>query len=71
MLESWEAQDWKLVGHGFLEGYLAVKAVGRSGGLVVAWNKAMFFKDSWMGWFLAPVNLKQRRDEMKKVVISL
>ena len=44
MLERCETHDWNMVGHGFLEGFLAVNINGRSGGVVVAWKEMMFAK---------------------------
>ena len=38
MLEISEVRDWNRLGRGFLEGFLAVNAVGCSGGVVIAWN---------------------------------
>ena len=32
MLESCGTQDWNMVGRGFLDGFLAVNAIGRDGG---------------------------------------
>ena len=63
MLERYETRGWNMVGRGFLEGFLAVNANGRSGGVVIAWNKMVFAKvASRMGQFLVVVKLKRHRD---------
>ena len=42
--ETYDAQAWNVFGHGHVEGYMALKAVGRSVGVVVAWNESLFAK---------------------------
>ena len=44
MLETCDAQVWNVLGCSHLEGYVALEAVGRSGGVVVAWNASLFAK---------------------------
>ena len=44
MLEMCDAQVWNVLGRSHLEGYVALKAVGRSGGVVVARNNSLFAK---------------------------
>ena len=61
-----------MVGHGFLEDFLAVNINGRSGGVVVAWNEMMFAKvTSWMGQFSMTVKLKRHSDNLEMVVVSI
>ena len=39
-----------MVGRGHLEGYIALEAVGRSGGVLVTSNETLFAKvDHWVG----------------------
>ena len=61
-----------MVGQGFLEDFRAVNVIGRSGGVVVAWNKTVFTKvDSKTGKFLVAVKIKRQSDELEVVVISV
>ena len=56
---------------GFLDGFSVVNAVGRSGGMVVAWNEAMFSRvDAWRGQFSVGVKLKRWMDTFKMVAVS-
>ena len=58
--ERCEVRDWNGIGRCFLDGFLAVNAVGRSRGVVVAWNEAVFSRvDAWTGQFSAVVKLKR------------
>ena len=41
MMEECGIREWNMVGRGFLEGYAAVDANGRSGGLIVAWSEGL------------------------------
>ena len=61
-----------MVGHGFLEGFLAVNAYGRSVGVVVAWNKMVFTKvASKMGQFSVAVKLKRHNDDLEMVGVLI
>ena len=61
-----------MVGRGFLDKFLAVNALGHSGGVVVALNKAIFSKvDTWMGQFSAAAKLKRQMDDFVMVVVSI
>ena len=70
-METCEPQDWRMVGGDFLEGYHAVKATGRSGGVVIAWNEGLYEKEEvWDGQFVAAAKLT-RSDVLKIVVASV
>ena len=72
MLESCEPQVWRVVGRDLLEGYHAVNATGRSGGIVIAWNEGVYDKeDMWEGQFVVAVKLSRRSDGLKVVVASV
>ena len=72
MLEKSEARDWNLVGRGFLEGFLAVNAIGRSGGVVITWNEAIFSKkDTGIGQFSSVVKLRLLEDSLEMAVVSV
>ena len=44
MWDRCRARDWNGVGRGFLDRFSTINAVGRSGGMVVACNKAVFLR---------------------------
>ena len=59
MLERCNKRIWNRVGRGFLEGHLMVSAMGRSGGLLVAWNDHIDSKeDKWIGLCTVGIKLK-------------
>ena len=43
-LETCDAHAWNVLGRDHVEGYVALEAVDRSGGVVVAWNESVFAK---------------------------
>ena len=56
---SKKRRGWNGVGRGFQDRFLEVNAIGRSGGMVVAWNKETFSRvDTWTGQFSVGVKLK-------------
>ena len=68
-MEKCEPQDWRVVGRDFLDGYHAVNATGRSGGVLIAWNEGLYDKeDMWDGQFMVAVKLSRRSDVLKVVV---
>ena len=71
-LEKYEPHDWRMVGRDILEGYHAVNATGRSGGVLIAWNEGLYDKeDLWDGQFVAAVKLSRRSDGLEVVVTSV
>ena len=61
-----------MVGHGVLEGFLAVNANGRSGGVVIAWNEMVSTKvASRMGQFSVAVKLQRNSDDLEMIVLSI
>ena len=71
-LEKCEPHDWRVVGGDFLEGYHAVKATGRSGGVLIAWNEGLYEKkEVWEGQFVVAAKLARRSDDLKIVVASV
>ena len=69
MWEWCETRDWNGVGRGFLDEYLVITAVGRSGGVIIVWSEAMFTRvDAWTGQFSVGVKLKRRADAFEMVV---
>ena len=61
-----------MVGRRFLEGFLAVNANKRSGGLVVAWNETLFTKVyTRMGQFSVAVKLKRQSNDLEVVVVLI
>ena len=70
-LEKCEPQDWRVIGGDFLEGYRAVKATGRSGGVLIAWNKGLYDKEEvWDGQFVVAAKLL-RSDGLKVMAASV
>ena len=69
-METCEQQDWRMVRGDLLEGYHAVKATGRSGGVVIAWNEGVYEKEVWHRQFVAAAKLT-RSDGLKIVVASV
>ena len=71
-MEEWETNDWRMVGRDALEGFLAVNANGRSGGLLIAWNEGLYQKvESWSGQFIKAVKLTRKIDGIEMVVASV
>ena len=71
-MEKCEPQDWRVVGGDFLEGYHAMKATGRSGGGLIAWNMGLCDKEEvWEGQFVVAAKLTRRSDGLKIVVASV
>ena len=63
MWEWCEVRDCNGVRRGFLDGFLAVNAIGHYGGVVVAWNEATFSRvDAWIDQFSVGVKLKLQSD---------
>ena len=60
-----------MVGGEFLEGYHAVKATGRSGGVLIAWNEGLYEKEVWDRQFVIAAKLARRSDGLKIVVASV
>ena len=51
--------------------FLVINAVGRFGGMVVAWNEIMFTRvDAWTGQFSVGVKLTQQTYAFEMVVVS-
>ena len=69
MFEKCEPRDWNLVERGFLEGFLAIDATGRSMAMVVAWSEIILSKvDMWSVQFSTAANLK-REDRLGMTVV--
>ena len=67
-----EPHDWRLVGGDFLEGYHAVKATGRSGGVLIACNEGLYEKEEvWDEQFVVAAKLARRSYGLKIVVASV
>ena len=66
MLEMCDSQVWNVVGRGHLEGYIALEAVGRSGGVLETWNKTLFAKvDHRAGRHVVAVQLSRHSDDRR------
>ncbi|XP_078445744.1 uncharacterized protein LOC144714826 [Wolffia australiana] len=70
MLEDCGVGDWCGIGGSLLEGFIVVNVNGRSGGVVIAWNEAIFRKEAWRGQFTAAVRLT-RSDGLGVVIASV
>ena len=61
-----------MLGHGHLEQNVALKAVGRLGGVVIAWNESLFVKvNEQVKRHIVAVQLAQLVDRWQWVVVSI
>lgn len=72
MLATCEDRIWKSVGRGQLDGYVAINAIGRSGGVIIAWNETLFAKvEEWKGAHVVATKLARLTDGWEWMVASV